>query len=475
MNHKAAALAPLDTANFAETLQILRYYPHPPKFSDKRAPGMEPALPQQPTFSGKRVLRFTLRAVLVTGWLFAVCMLIATEQSILAVLLLVAGVITVAFSVVRSRRRMFASDVTNALSATDASGSDPGSTNDQPPTHAAGDPPAPESSATERESGKEFQPAADLFPLRPEPPHINTVPASRLRRFLVFAVSLALYAAIAVWSLPDLTTTWVVLTVLLHEAGHFVAMDLQGYSNLNMFFIPFIAGAVTGEKKNASPADQLIMLLAGPTPGLLVGCLIYVLDALYPIPSVRPFAIWLVALNLLNLLPIWPLDGGRICWILFARQSAITQAVLSACSFVGLFFLLFVPQGGTTFLFLMSVLLVGWLPERYRHARAALAFFNLYPDAPTELKQLSEQQLWTLYCLAEPAKADASGTRAMQMMKIHGRVSLLPRSAAKLRYLLAFVLLWLITLATAAATSLQFDARQASAALGTLFDVVMPR
>jgi Zn-dependent protease len=467
VNHKAAAMALLDTANFAETLQILRDYPHPSKSKGKRAEGTEPA------FSGKRVLRFTLRAVLVTGWLFAVCMLLAIEQSNLAVLLLAAGLITVAVSVVRSRRRTLATDVTNALPATIAAG--PGPTNDLPPTRAAGDPPAPESSAPEAVSAKEFQPAADLFPLRPEPPPINTVPASRLRRFLVFAVSLALYAAIAVWSLPDLTTTWIVLTVLFHEAGHFVAMYLRGYSNLNMFFIPFIAGAVTGEKKNASPADQLIMLLAGPTPGLLIGCLIYWLDALHPIPAGRPFTIWLVALNLLNLLPIWPLDGGRICWILFARQSALTQAVLSACSFVGLFFLLFVPQGGTTFLFLMSVLLIGWLPERYRHARAALAFFNLYPDAPAELKQLSEQQLWTLYCLAEPAKADASGTRAMQMMNIYSRVSLLPRSAAKLRYLLAFILLWLITLATAAGTSLQFDARRASAALGTLFDVVMSR
>ncbi|MEI7701010.1 MAG: hypothetical protein WCK86_14520 [Planctomycetia bacterium] len=473
MHYKAAALALLDTANFAETLQILRYSPHPPKFSDKRAPGMEPALPQQPTFSGKRVLRFTLRAVLVTGWLFAVFMLLATPQPIPGLLLLTAGLTNIAVSVVRSHWRSLATDVTDALPVTVAAGSD--STTDQPPTHAAGDPPAPESSAMERESGKEFQPAADLFPLRPEPPHINTVPASRLRRFLVFAVSLALYAAIAVWSLPDLTTTWVVLTVLLHEAGHFVAMDLRGYSNLNMFFIPFIAGAVTGEKKNASPDDQLIMLLAGPTPGLLIGCLIYWLDALHPIPATRPFIIWLVALNLLNRLPIWPFDGGRICWILFARQSAIAQAALSACSFVGLFFLLFVPQGGTIFLVVMSVLLIGWLPARYRHARAALTFFKLYPDTPGELKQLSEQQLWTLYNLAEPATADTSGTRAIQMMTIYSRVALLPRSAAKLRYLLAFVLLWLITLATAAGTNLQFDARKASAALGTLFDVVMAR
>ena len=62
----------------------------------------------------------------------------------------------------------------------------------------------------------------------------------------------------------------------------------------------------------------------------------------------------------------------------------------------------------------------------------------------------------------------------MEMMNIYSRVSLLPRSPAQLRYLLAFVLLWLITLATAAGTSLQLDARDASAATATLFDSFIP-
>ncbi|MFN9036391.1 MAG: site-2 protease family protein, partial [Planctomyces sp.] len=117
-----------------------------------------------------------------------------------------------------------------------------------------------------------------MFPLRPATPPVSPPPASAVRRSLIFAVSLAVYAAIAVAALPDLTTTWIVVTVLLHESGHFVAMYLRGYSNLNRFFIPFVAGAVTGTKRDATPADQLIMLLAGPAPGLLIGCLIYWLD-----------------------------------------------------------------------------------------------------------------------------------------------------------------------------------------------------
>ena len=316
--------------------------------------------------------------------------------------------------------------------------------------------------------GQDVETASGVCPRRREESAVRPPAGSEVGSCLSVAVSLAVYAGNAVAALPELSSTWSGVTVLLHESGHFVAMYLRGYSNLNMFFIPFVAGAVTGTKRDATPADQLIMLLAGPAPGLLIGCLIYWLDTQLALPVARPFALWLVTLNLLNLLPIWPLDGGRIGWILFARQSAFAQACLSACSFVGLCFLLLVPQGGTAFLVVMALLLAWWLPARYRHARGALLFFNQYPDAASELRQLSEQQLWTLYWLAAPAQTGTSHTRATQMMSIHSRVALLPRKAAQLRYLLAFVLLWMIALATASGTRLHIDARDPSAALGTL-------
>jgi len=464
----------LDTTSFAQTLEILRSYPHTPKTVERLKTDSQLNGSKLPAPARRPVLKIIAWATLIIVWLFAFLMLLAIRQPVLGLLLLFIGPILVLLLRNLIRRRL---PPATPPSDTHAA---PGQRLNQtvsspPPVHTATDTSAALQPDTDPHEDHEYQPAADVYPLRPETPPVSPRPASRSKRVLIFTVSLALYAAVAVEALPNLTTTWIVLTVLLHEVGHFVAMWLRGYSNLNMFFIPFIAGAVSGSKKNATPADELIMLLAGPAPGLLLGCLLYWLDNYLPLTAARQFALWLVALNLLNLLPIWPLDGGRIGWLLFARQSAAAQACLSACSFVGLCFLFLAPQGGTTFLIVMAFLLIWWLPPRYHHARSALEFFNQFPGAPAELKELSELQLWKLYWLAEPASPNTRGVRAMEMMKIYSRVTLLPRSPAGLKYLLAFLLLWLIALATATGTRLQLDARDTSAALGTLFDSLLPR
>jgi hypothetical protein len=261
-------------------------------------------------------------------------------------------------------------------------------------------------------------------------------------------------------------------TIVLHEVGHFVAMFFLGYSNLGMFFIPFIAGAVTGKKADETQDDRLIMLLCGPAPGLLLGFLIYWLDTIHPVPLARSVAIWLVAINLLNLLPIWPLDGGRICWSLFSRHSAMAQTALSACSFVGFSFLLFAPNGGSTFLVIMGLLLLWWIPPRFRYAQAALRIYRLYPQWPESIKHLSGRQLAELYRLT-PASQSVS-RRATDMIQIYERVALIPHSAAPVRYFVFYILLFAVALATAAGTMLETDARATSDALGTLFDSVIP-
>ncbi|MFM7040112.1 MAG: metalloprotease [Planctomycetaceae bacterium] len=322
-----------------------------------------------------------------------------------------------------------------------------------------------------------FVPADDKFPLKLDDTTLTAAPisASRIRRWLTFAISLSVWIAVAALSLPDLTPTLLVLVIVLHEFGHFIAMYLLGYTNLGMFFIPFFAGAVTGTRAGETPGDRLIMLLSGPAPGLLLGCAIYWIDTRYPLATLRLAAIWLVAINLLNLLPVWPLDGGRICWALFARHSALAQTALTLCTFAGLIFLLFVPQGN---LVRAAVILAGLVlllgPSNYRDASASLIFHKQFPDTPATLQQLSERQLWELYRLTTASKRHETGTSAMQMMNIWNRVAQLPKSTPKLRYLLIYTLLWLIPLMTAAGTKLQSDARHASAALSTLLDALLP-
>ena len=334
---------------------------------------------------------------------------------------------------------------------------------------AAGDEQQPQ----HRSTTNSFLPSDDLFPLQDPALPAETMPSSRRSRVFVLAGSLSIWGAIALSSWPDLTSTYILLTLILHECGHFAAMYLRGYSSLSMFFIPLILGAVTGRKPDATPVDQLIVLFAGPLPGLLCGCLLYWLDIQTQLPLDRDVAFYLVSINLLNLLPIWPLDGGRICWVLFARESAIAQAMLTVCSIVGAVFVFVAPQGGAMFLVVSGLFILGRIPDRFQQARGALAFLRLHPTAPTEIRQLSWQQLLDLYHLSKPAKDDSSKLRVLRMKSIFSDVALLPRSGAPLRALLLYALVWLVAVATAAGTNLQKDSHEAGNALGTLFDSVI--
>ena len=441
-------VSPSEWADFQIALQVIKAYPRRPE--DAAASGQSPSgTVSSPGSSLSRILK-------VTGWilyaflvLFLNAMFRAMHQPVLAWSVLLLGPVLPIYRILRWRRRKADQPTCSETVSTAAE-------------VVAAQPAQPDSFATLT--------AADL-PLRPESPAVSAAPASRRRRIVGFLVTLLVWIAIACSALPDLTTVWLVCTIFLHEAGHFTAMYLLGYSQMSMFFIPFVAGAVMGQKADETVSDRLIMLLCGPAPGLLLGCLIYWLQAWQPMAAFRSVAIWLVAINLLNLLPVWPLDGGRICWILFARSSVLAQTLLSACSFVGAIFLMFSPQGGVTFLAVTGFLLIWWLPGRYRQASACLQFVQQYPRPPGQIQLLSAAQLLSLFRLT--SATEAAEQRGQRMLQIYNRVALLPETGAQLRYLVAYLVLWLTTLITAAGTGMQTDARAASVALGTLLDAVM--
>src|SRR3954469_13462659 len=103
--------------------------------------------------------------------------------------------------------------------------------------------------------------------------------------------------------------------VVLHEMGHFLAMKFFRYKDLGIFFIPLLGAYVSGTKREVSEKQSAIILLAGPLPGIIVGILLVVLTknqitkmAYEDSRLVGNTALLLIFLNVLNLLPIYPLD-----------------------------------------------------------------------------------------------------------------------------------------------------------------------
>lgn len=113
-----------------------------------------------------------------------------------------------------------------------------------------------------------------------------------------------------------------IAALLLHEAGHLLAMKGFGYRNLALLFLPFLGALATAHKEDASLSQKFWISLAGPLPGLLLGIGLAFLTQSGSYSAWVSEASWiLIGLNLFNLLPIYPLDGGQIAdLLLFSRH-----------------------------------------------------------------------------------------------------------------------------------------------------------
>lgn len=129
--------------------------------------------------------------------------------------------------------------------------------------------------------------------------------------------------------------------VLVHEAGHFVALKSFHMTAHGLFFIPFIGAGVAPKEDFPSPRVEAVVSLAGPVAGLFLTLIVYLVKIASAggFPSDESFFPALISsvllvnviINLLNLMPILPLDGGTIVRIalLRGRKSLIPVALIT--------------------------------------------------------------------------------------------------------------------------------------------------
>lgn len=120
--------------------------------------------------------------------------------------------------------------------------------------------------------------------------------------------SLGIYAVIFNWKFALM----LIGSLFVHEYGHVWAMKREGMAIKGMYFIPFLGAAAVGAGQFPSRAAEVRIALMGPLWGLALAFATYVAYLATGEPLVASVAGWMAMVNLFNLLPIMPLDGGRV-------------------------------------------------------------------------------------------------------------------------------------------------------------------
>ena len=179
-------------------------------------------------------------------------------------------------------------------------------------------------------------------------------PKSRPNVWLKSLGSLAFFLIVGYFFFKQNWTLVLVLTgvVVFHELGHFVAMKIYKYQELGIFFIPLLGAYVSGKKQEVSQTQSAIILLAGPIPGIFFGIILHFLSVQLDLDFLEKVAWIMIFLNVLNLLPVYPLDGGQLLHRLFLDDYNILGKIFVLLSVAlmswiaissGFYFLLFFP------------------------------------------------------------------------------------------------------------------------------------
>ena len=160
-------------------------------------------------------------------------------------------------------------------------------------------------------------------------------PGGWLPKTVLFVASAVLFVLALGLSLESRTVAVLVGVLLLHEAGHLLAMRRYGYRDLRILFVPFLGAIALAEEQGVRAYQRVIVYLAGPLPGLALGYVL-LLAPWADDPLVREVALVLLALNGFNLLPIMPLDGGQVLGVVLFERLPRAQAVFAWVSTVAL-------------------------------------------------------------------------------------------------------------------------------------------
>lgn len=212
--------------------------------------------------------------------------------------------------------------------------------------------------------------------------------------------SLAAYLILGYFIFPSYKILLLITAiVMIHEMGHFIAMKLFRYNDLGIFFIPLLGAYVSGTKREVSQRQSAIILLAGPLPGIIIGSILYLIDQqngghyFFDISYERIGLIFIV-LNLINLFPIYPLDGGQLLNRVFLDEESVISKLFIYLSIGFLCWFAWKSHFPVLYIFPAMMLLRQFTEKSYSSVEKKIESEGIHADIDYE--DLPDKDYWRI-------------------------------------------------------------------------------
>jgi Zn-dependent protease len=142
-------------------------------------------------------------------------------------------------------------------------------------------------------------------------------------------LSLAVYAALWGWRFA----AGFIGLLFVHEMGHFIAARQRGLKVGAPTFVPFVGAWIALEGQPRDAETEAYVGMAGPFLGAVASLCVYLAARHVDSALLLAIAYSGLVLNLFNLLPLSPLDGGRITAVLSPRVWLLGAPLMVALMF----------------------------------------------------------------------------------------------------------------------------------------------
>jgi len=137
---------------------------------------------------------------------------------------------------------------------------------------------------------------------------LKLLKSAKVIKVLFVAGSLAAYS----WLFSIEFAIALILCLVFHEYGHIKAMKYFGLKTKGIYLIPFVGGLALSDDKINTRWQDIVISIMGPFFGLILSIACLIGYWLTDIEILAGLAVFNALLNLFNMLPVLPLDGGHV-------------------------------------------------------------------------------------------------------------------------------------------------------------------